>query len=120
MFQGSTHVPGEYFSLIEKMGANIREGGVNGTTSSDRTNYFATVPSANLETLLWIESDRLATLLDETDQKKLDNQRDVVKNERRQSFDDPPYGRALRAAGGQPRAGRPSLLVVGHRQHGRP
>jgi len=94
MFQGSTHVPGEYFSLIEKMGANIREGGVNGTTSSDRTNYFATVPSANLETLLWVESDRLATLLDETDQKKLDNQRDVVKNERRQGVDDPPYGRA--------------------------
>src|SRR6185436_3455539 len=76
------------------MGANIREGGVNGTTNSDRTNYFATVPSANLEALLWVESDRLATLLDETDQKKLDNQRDVVKNERRQSFDDPPYGRA--------------------------
>jgi zinc protease len=94
MFQGSTHVPGEYFSLIEKMGANIREGGVNGTTSGDRTNYFATVPSANLEALLWVESDRLATLLDQTDQKKLDNQRDVVKNERRQGIDDPPYGRA--------------------------
>jgi zinc protease len=94
MFQGSTHVPGEYFSLIEKMGANLREGGVNGTTNSDRTNYFATVPSANLETLLWVESDRLATLLDQTDQKKLDNQRDVVKNERRQGVDDPPYGRA--------------------------
>src|SRR4249919_2204841 len=87
MFQGSTHVPGEYFSLIEKMGANIREGGVNGTTNSDRTNYFATVPSANLEALLWVESDRLATLLDATDQKKLDNQRDVVKNERREGVD---------------------------------
>jgi len=95
MFQGSGHVPGEYFSLIEKMGANIREGGVNGTTDSDRTNYFATVPSANLETLLWVESDRLATLVDVTDQKKLDNQRDVVKNERRQGLDDPPYGRAI-------------------------
>jgi zinc protease len=95
MFQGSGHVPGEYFSLIEKMGANIREGGVNGTTDSDRTNYFATVPSANLEALLWVESDRLATLLDVTDQKKLDNQRDVVKNERRQGLDDPPYGRSI-------------------------
>jgi zinc protease len=94
MFQGSTHVPGEYFSIIEKMGANLREGGVNGTTSGDRTNYFATVPSANLEALLWVESDRLATMLDQTDQKKLDNQRDVVKNERRQGVDDPPYGRA--------------------------
>ena len=94
MFQGSAHAPGEYFSLVEKLGANIRENGVNGTTSSDRTNYFATVPSANLETLLWVESDRLATLLDVTDQKKLDNQRDVVKNERRENFEDPPYGRA--------------------------
>ena len=94
MFQGSTHVPGEYLTIVEKMGANLFEGGVNGTTNSDRTNYFATVPSANLETLLWVESDRLATLLDQTDQKKLDNQRDVVKNERRQGFEDPPYGRA--------------------------
>jgi zinc protease len=94
MFQGSKNVPGEYLSLVEKMGANLREGGVNGTTNTDRTNYFATVPSANLETLLWVESDRLATLLDETDLKKLDNQRDVVKNERRQGLEDPPYGRA--------------------------
>ena len=94
MFQGSTNVKGEYLSIVEQAGANLFEGGVNGTTDSDRTNYFATVPSANLETLLWIESDRLATLLEQTDQKKLDNQRDVVKNERRQGVDDPPYGRA--------------------------
>ncbi len=95
MFQGSKHVPGEYFNVAEKLGANVFEGGVNGTTDNDRTNYFATVPSANLETLLWLESDRLATLLDVTDQKKLDNQRDVVKNERRQGVDNPPYGRAF-------------------------
>jgi zinc protease len=93
MFQGSKHVPGEYFSLVEKLGANLREGGVNGTTDFDRTNYFATVPSGNLETLLWLESDRLATLLDVTTQEKLDNQRDVVKNERRQGLENQPYGR---------------------------
>ena len=93
MFQGSKNVPGEYFSIVETLGANLQEGGVNGTTDNDRTNYFATVPSGNLETLLWLESDRLATLLDGVDQAKLDNQRDVVKNERRQSFENQPYGR---------------------------
>src|SRR6187401_3569796 len=49
MFQGSKNVPGEYFGIVENAGANLREGGVNGTTDNDRTNYFATVPSANLE-----------------------------------------------------------------------
>ncbi|MEO8274821.1 MAG: pitrilysin family protein [Thermoanaerobaculia bacterium] len=92
MFQGSKNVPGEYFSVVEELGANIRQGGVNGTTNNDRTNYFATVPSGNLEKLLWVESDRLATLVDVMDQAKLDNQRDVVKNERRQSFENQPYG----------------------------
>jgi len=93
MFQGSANAKGEYFSYVEKAGANLFEGGVNGTTNSDRTNYFATVPSANLENLLWLESDRLATLTDVTDQEKLDNQRDVVKNERRQGLENVPYGR---------------------------
>jgi zinc protease len=93
MFQGSKNAEGEYFAHAERAGANLREGGVNGTTSNDRTNFFATVPSGNLEYLLWLESDRLATLLDVTDQKKLDNQRDVVKNERRQSLENVPYGR---------------------------
>ncbi len=65
--QGSKNATGEYFSYVERAGANLQEGGVNGTTSSDRTNYFATVPSGNLENILWLESDRLATLLDATD-----------------------------------------------------
>lgn len=95
MFQGSKNAPGEYFSYAEKAGANLFAGGVNGTTNQDRTNYFATVPSANLENLLWLESDRLATLLDALDQAKLDNQRDVVKNERRQNYENTPYGRAF-------------------------
>jgi zinc protease len=94
MFQGSTNAPGEYFSYVEKAGGNINNGGVNGTTSYDRTNYFATVPSGNLEYLLWLESDRLATLDEAMTQEKLDNQRMVVKNERRQNYENTPYGRA--------------------------
>jgi len=93
MFQGSVNATGEYFSHAERAGANLREGGVNGTTDPDRTNYFVTVPSSNLELLLWLESDRLATLADALTQEKLDNQRDVVKNERRQGLENQPYGR---------------------------
>lgn len=58
MFQGSKNAPGEYVSYVEKAGANLFTGGVNGTTDNDRTNYLATVPSANLEYLLWLEADR--------------------------------------------------------------
>ncbi|HEX7176603.1 MAG TPA: pitrilysin family protein [Pyrinomonadaceae bacterium] len=93
MFQGSKNAPGEYFSYVEKAGANLFTGGVNGTTNEDRTNYFATVPSSNLEYLLWLEADRIATLTDVLDKTKLDNQRDVVKNERRQGLENVPYGR---------------------------
>jgi zinc protease len=93
MFQGSKNAPGEYFSFVERAGANLREGGVNGTTSNDRTNYFATVPSGNLEYLLWLESDRLATLPEVLSKETLDNQREVVRNERRQSLENQPYGR---------------------------
>lgn len=93
MFQGSKNAEKEYFSYVEAAGANLFEGGVNGTTSQDRTNYFATVPSGNLENLLWLESDRLLTLPDALTKLKLDNQRDVVKNERRQGLENQPYGR---------------------------
>jgi zinc protease len=93
MFQGSGNAKEDYFTYVETLGANLQEGGVNGTTNQDRTNYFATVPSANLETLLWLESDRLATLPAAMTKEKLDNQRDVVKNERRQGLENTPYGR---------------------------
>jgi zinc protease len=93
MFQGSKNADGEYLSLVEKAGANLFEGGVNGTTNWDRTNYFETVPSGSLEYTLWLESDRLATLTDALTKEKLDNQRDVVKNERRQGLENQPYGR---------------------------
>jgi zinc protease len=96
MFQGSKNADKDYFKFVERAGANLFEGGVNGTTNWDRTNYFATVPSANLENLLWLESDRLATLTDALTKEKLDNQRDVVKNERRQGLENQPYGRAFK------------------------
>lgn len=95
MFQGSKNAD-KYFPIVETMGANVFEGAINGTTSWDRTNYFATVPSGSLEALLWLESDRLATLPEGINQQKLDNQRDVVKNERRQGLENQPYGRAFK------------------------
>ncbi len=93
MFQGSKNANKEYFEYVEAAGANLLEGGVNGTTNQDRTNYFATVPSGNLENLLWIEADRLATLPEALDKAKFDNQVMVVKNERRQGLENQPYGR---------------------------
>lgn len=93
MYEGSKHTPDGYFPYIQRAGANTREGGVNGTTSHDRTNYFATVPSGNLEYVLWLESDRVATLAEALTPENFDNQRDVVRNERRQIMDNQPYGR---------------------------
>jgi len=88
MFQGSAHVPeNAHFALIEKVG-----GSLNGSTWLDRTNYFETLPSHHLELGLWLESDRLGWLLPAMTQQKLDNQRDVVKNERRWRVDNQPYG----------------------------
>ena len=89
MFQGSKHHDSEYFGPIEKVGADI-----NGSTTQDRTNYFETLPSNALELALWLEADRMGFLLPALTQAKLDNQREVVKNERRQSYDNAPYGQA--------------------------
>jgi zinc protease len=92
MFQGSKNVgKGEHFSLLEAAGGR---GGadINGTTNWDRTNYFEQLPSNQLELALWLEADRMGTLLQAMDQTKLDNQREVVKNERRQGVDNQPYG----------------------------
>ena len=88
MFQGSKHVPkGRHFELIQRAG-----GSLNATTWFDRTNYFETVPSHHLELALWLESDRMGWMLPAMTQEKLDNQRDVVMNERRQRYDNQPYG----------------------------
>jgi predicted Zn-dependent peptidase len=88
MFQGSGHVAKtEHMALVQAAG-----GTMNGTTFLDRTNYFETVPSHQLELALWLEADRMATLLTALNQENLDNQRDVVKNEKRSSYDNRPYG----------------------------
>ena len=89
MFTGSGHVPyGTHDKLTEGVG-----GSNNGTTSNDRTTYFETVPSNYLESAIWMEADRMGFLLDTLDIAKLNAQRDIVKNERRQSMDNQPYGR---------------------------
>ncbi|HEX8879259.1 MAG TPA: insulinase family protein, partial [Candidatus Acidoferrum sp.] len=89
MFEGSRHVPGNaHFQLLEGAGASD----INGTTDFDRTNYFETLPSNQLELALWLESDRMGYLPDKLDQANLSNQQDVVRNERRQSVENAPYG----------------------------
>ena len=89
MFQGSISANDDYFKQLEKIGAKV-----NGTTNSERTNFFETVPAQYLPTALFLESDRMGWLLDALDKDKLDNQREVVKNERRQRYENPPYGLA--------------------------
>jgi len=87
MFQGSKHFDHGYFAPLQQAGGQL-----NGSTAQDRTNYWETVPSNYLELALWMESDRMGFLLPAMTQAKLDNQRSVVKNERRQSFENRPYG----------------------------
>jgi len=89
MFTGSGHVP---YGLQDKLTEGIG-GSNNGTTSNDRTTYYETVPTNYFESSLWIESDRMGFLLDKLDIAKLNAQRDIVKNERRQGVDNQPYGR---------------------------
>ncbi len=92
VFQGSKHVGDDkHFEILKAIGADS----VNGTTNPDRTNYFEIVPSNQLETGLWLESDRMGFLLDTLTKDSLDNQIEVVRNERRQNYDNRPYGKAL-------------------------
>ena len=91
MFQGSRNVAsGEHFSALMNEGARL-----NATTWFDRTNYFETIPVGALDLALWLEADRHGYLLDAVTQENLDNQRDVVKEEKRQRYDNVPYGQAL-------------------------
>jgi zinc protease len=87
MFQGSKHYDKVFFGPIQTVGGQL-----NGSTATDRTNYWETVPANYLELALWMESDRMGYLLPAMTQAKLDNQRDVVKNERRQTYENRPYG----------------------------
>jgi zinc protease len=89
MFEGSKHIPGNaHIRFLEAAGASD----LNGTTDFDRTNYFETLPSNQLELALWLESDRMGYLPDKLDQASLTNQQDVVRNERRQNIENSPYG----------------------------
>jgi len=108
MFQGSEHFDHEYFKPYEPIG-----GRVNGTTSQDRTNFFETIPSNYLKMSLWMESDRMQNLLPALTQAKLDNQREVVKNERRQRYENTPYGMAWWYLG-------ENLYPAGHPYHHTP
>ncbi|UQS32434.1 insulinase family protein [Streptomyces fradiae] len=91
MFQGSKQVQGNgHFELVQGAG-----GSLNGTTSFERTNYFETMPAHQLELALWLEADRMGSLLAALDEESMENQRDVVKNERRQRYDNVPYGTAF-------------------------
>lgn len=88
MFQGSEHVRDEeHFKIVTESGGTL-----NGTTNSDRTNYFETMPSNQLETALWLEADRMGWFLDSVTQQKFEIQRATVKNERGQNYDNRPYG----------------------------
>ncbi|MEI9954615.1 MAG: pitrilysin family protein [Pseudomonadota bacterium] len=107
MFEGSKHVGHEFDRILESIGATNS----NGTTSWDRTNYFETAPSENLATLLWLESDRMGFMIDTLTQERLDVQRDVVKNERRQSYENAPYGPSSLAM-------LNALFPEGHPYHG--
>ncbi|MGO4430518.1 M16 family metallopeptidase, partial [Streptomyces sp. MCAF7] len=79
-----------HFELVQGAG-----GSLNGTTSFERTNYFETMPTHQVELALWLEADRMGSLLTALDEESLENQRDVVKNERRQRYDNVPYGTAF-------------------------
>src|SRR5687767_415232 len=107
MFEGSRHVGREFDLLLEAAGAT----NMNGTTSWDRTNYFETVPREHLELVLWIESDRMGFMLDTLNQERLDVQRGVVQNERRQSYENAPYGPSTLAL-------LDALFPEGHPYHG--
>jgi zinc protease len=111
MFNGSEHYNDDWHKVLERIGATD----LNGTTNSDRTNYFQNVPTPALDTVLWMESDRMGYLLGAVDKARLDEQRGVVKNEKRQNYDNAPYGRVpeLIAAATYPRNHPYSWLTIG-------
>ena len=89
MFEGSAHHDSGYFEPLQQAGGTL-----NGSTNSDRTNYWEVVPANALELALWMESDRMGFLLPALTEAKFNNQRDVVLNERRQNYENRPYGMA--------------------------
>ena len=111
MFQGSDNVGDEaHFKIVTEAGGTL-----NGTTNRDRTNYFETVPSNQLEIMLWLEADRMGFFLDAVTQKKFEVQRETVKNEKGQNYDNRPYGpfQELQAAALYPYGHPYSWLTIG-------
>src|SRR5882672_11981568 len=92
MFEGSEHHNGSFFKPLQEAGALL-----NGSTNADRTNYWEVVPTSALELALWMESDRMGYLLPALTRERFETQRDVVLNERRQNYENRPYGMALMA-----------------------
>src|SRR6266536_1621354 len=92
MFEGSQHYDKGFFHPLQEAGASL-----NGSTNPDRTNYWEVVPTNALELALWMESDRMGYLLPALTVRKFENQRDVVLNERRQNYENRPYGLAMMA-----------------------
>lgn len=112
MFQGSDNVADEeHFRIISEAGGTL-----NGTTNRDRTNYFETLPNNQLETALWLEADRMGFLLDAVTQQKFEVQRETVKNERGQNYDNRPYGlaREMTAKNLYPYGHSYSWLTIGY------
>lgn len=107
MFEGSKYAGRQFDALLEAAGGT----NMNGTTNWDRTNYFETVPSEHLELALWLESDRMGFMIDGVTQERLDVQREVVKNERRESFENQPDGPSYLAL-------MDALYPPGHPYHG--
>ena len=113
MFEGSEHYDHGYFQPLQEAGAPL-----NGSTNADRTNYWEVVPRNALELALWMESDRMGYLLPALTDAKFENQREVVLNERRQNYENRPYGFAgMALVGALVRAG-PSVSLADHRQRG--
>ena len=106
MFEGSAHHDSGYFTPLQQAGAAL-----NGSTSCDRTNYWEVVPTSALDLALWLESDRMGYLLPALTAAKLENQREVVLNERRQQYENRPYGMALMVL-------MAALFPPGHPYHG--
>ena len=110
MFQGSDHVgDDQHFKIVTESG-----GSLNGSTNTDRTNYFQTVPSNQLEKMLWLEADRMGFLLDAVTQKKFENQRETVKNERGERVDNVPYGLLFEEISKKPLPLRTSIFLANH------
>ena len=111
MFEGSQHYDRGFFQPLQEAGASL-----NGSTNADRTNYWEVVPTNALELALWMESDRMGYLLPALTDAKFENQREVVLNERRQNYENRPYGFAGMALAAALYRARSSVSLGDYRQ----